>query len=480
VPTDRRTARFARVTMAVPLPGGISREAIGETEFEMQQILGYAEVEPDGSVGFEVPADTPVGISVLDSYGRAFQTHTSWIQVRPGETITCFGCHSPRRGSTHALNNVPPFQGSAGINPNTNLVGTSGPITPIAGETMFDTRFSAFNNGLLGTLARNPMELIEHINFEDVWTVLNYVKGESKSITYAGSSFTTYNATHAVTGTQNFAGLSGAAPVRNADGAVAINYPEHIQPIWDAKCVGCHGAGAELDLSSNPGGTGRYVSYESLLIGDPVIDPITGLPQLREEDGEIEIVREPALVDTPGLARSTTLIGRIFSHGMKPDAEVAADAHNSYLNPSERRLVAEWIDVGAQYYNDPCRTRAANGRCTAYRAVSGLSESVFTATIQPLLLTQCAGCHVAVGRTVNDPPFQAKHLVLTGSEGDFNVTASVVNNVCSPATSYLLSYPTSTLGGTPNHPHIFDADMANASYSAIFNWIDAARAANGC
>jgi hypothetical protein len=345
---------------------------------------------------------------------------------------------------------------------------------------MFDTRFSAFNNGLLGTLARNPMELIEHINFEDVWTVLNYVKGESKSITYAGSSFTTYNATHAVTGTQNFAGLSGAAPVRNADGAVAINYPEHIQPIWDAKCISCHSAGAELDLSSNPGGTGRYVSYESLLIGDPVIDPITGLPQLREEDGEIEIVREPALVDTPGLARSTTLIGRIFSHGMKPDAEVAADAHNSYLNPSERRLVAEWIDVGAQYYNDPCRTRAANGRCTAYRAVSGLSESVFTSTIQPLLLTQCAGCHVAVGRTVNDPPFQAKHLVLTGSEGDFNVTASVVNNVCSPATSYLLSYPTSTLGGTPNHPHIFDADMANASYSAIFNWIDAARAANGC
>jgi hypothetical protein len=483
VTADRRTARFARVTKAVPLPGGISREAIGETEFEMQQILGYAEIEPDGSVGFEVPADTPVGISVLDSYGRAFQTHTSWIQVRPGETITCFGCHSPRRGSTHALNNVPPYQGPAGVNPNTRLLDslsnviTAGDDPANYGKTMFDIRHEAYTGGLI---TADPMSLKEHISFEDVWTTLGYVKGESKSITYAGSSFTAYDANHAAAPTQTFTGLTSTAPTRNSDGAVAINYPEHIQPIWDAKCVSCHGAGSTLDLSSNPGGTGRYTSYESLLIGDPVIDPVTGLPQLREDNGEIEVVRAPALVDTPGLARSTTLIGRIFSHGMKPDAEVAADAHNSYLNPSERRLVAEWIDVGAQYYNDPCRTRDASGRCTAYRAVTGLSESEFTSTIQPLLLTQCAGCHVAVGRTVNDPPFQAKRLVLTGSEGDFNVTASMVNNVCSPASSYLLTYPTSTLGGTPNHPHIFDAEAANASYSAIFNWIDAARAANGC
>ena len=34
--------------------------------------------------------------------GRAIQTHTNWIQVRPGERRTCDGCHSPRRGA--ALN----------------------------------------------------------------------------------------------------------------------------------------------------------------------------------------------------------------------------------------------------------------------------------------------------------------------------------------------------------------------------------------
>jgi hypothetical protein len=479
VTADRRTARFARVTKAVPLPGGISREAIGETDFEMQQILGYVEVEPDGSMGFEVPADTPVAIAVLDAYGRAFQTHTSWIQVRPGETITCFGCHSPRRGSTHALNNVPPYQGPAGNSPNTRLLDslsnviTAGDDPANYGKTMFDIRHEAFTGR---QITADPMSLSEHISFEDVWTALGYVKGESKSITYAGSSFTTYDSTHAATGTQNYAGLSGTAPARNTDGAVAINYTEHVQPIWNARCASsCHGAGATLDLSDNPGGTGRYASYESLLIGDPVIDPVTGLPQLREDNGEIEVVREPALV-TPGLARSSTLIDRVFPHGMKP-ADQLGD-HANYLNPSERRLVAEWIDVGAQYYNDPCRTRDATGRCTSYRAVTGLSESVFTSTIQPLLLTQCAGCHVAVGRTASDPPFQAKRLVLTGSEGDYNVTASMVTNVCDAATSYLLTYPTSTLGGTPNHPHVFDA--GSATYQAIFDWIDAASAANGC
>src|SRR5205814_3722682 len=45
-----RVARFFRITKAVPTPGGLSRDVIGETESEMVQILGYGVVEPDGSV----------------------------------------------------------------------------------------------------------------------------------------------------------------------------------------------------------------------------------------------------------------------------------------------------------------------------------------------------------------------------------------------------------------------------------------------
>jgi hypothetical protein len=78
------------------------RAAIGETDFEQNQILGYAPIEPDGSFKLEVPADVPLALSVIDADGRAIQTHTNWIQVRPGERRTCDGCHSPRRGA--ALN----------------------------------------------------------------------------------------------------------------------------------------------------------------------------------------------------------------------------------------------------------------------------------------------------------------------------------------------------------------------------------------
>ena len=58
-------ARFVRATRAVAPPAGMMgmREAIGETDFEQQQILGYAPVEPDGSFKLQVPADTPLALS---------------------------------------------------------------------------------------------------------------------------------------------------------------------------------------------------------------------------------------------------------------------------------------------------------------------------------------------------------------------------------------------------------------------------------
>jgi hypothetical protein len=43
-------------------------------------------------------------------------------------------------------------------------------------------------------------------------------------------------------------------------------------------------------------GTGRVTSYEELVLGDPVIDPVTGQPQTRSRKGVPMIVRGPALV----------------------------------------------------------------------------------------------------------------------------------------------------------------------------------------
>ena len=38
----------------------------------------------------------------------------------------------------------------------------------------------------------------------------------------------------------------------------------------------------------------------------------------------------------------------------------AGGSHFGYLTPAEMRLIAEWLDGGAQYYNDPFVALAAN------------------------------------------------------------------------------------------------------------------------
>src|SRR5205085_2314124 len=147
-------ARFIRAVRAVaPVSSSMGlRSAIGETEFEMQQILGYAPIEPDGSFKLQVPADTPIALAVVDAKGRAFQTHTNWIQVRPGERRTCDGCHSPRRGgalnSGAVVNSMPAALKSA-------LSGAH-----LSGETMASTR---------ARLDPTVMSLVADMVSTDVW-----------------------------------------------------------------------------------------------------------------------------------------------------------------------------------------------------------------------------------------------------------------------------------------------------------------------
>ncbi len=57
---------------------------------------GRVPVEPDGSAHFKAPALQEVYFQVLDVQGRELQRMTSAIQLMPGETQTCIGCHEPR------------------------------------------------------------------------------------------------------------------------------------------------------------------------------------------------------------------------------------------------------------------------------------------------------------------------------------------------------------------------------------------------
>ena len=127
-------ARFIRAVRAVAPPTSMMkmRSSLGETDFEAQQVLGYAPIEPDGSFKLNVPADTPIALAVVDSQGRALQTHTNWIQVRPGERRTCDGCHSPRRGA--------PINSGATVNTVPGGILAAMASAHQSGETMADTR----------------------------------------------------------------------------------------------------------------------------------------------------------------------------------------------------------------------------------------------------------------------------------------------------------------------------------------------------
>lgn len=66
------------------------------------------------------------------------------------------------------------------------------------------------------------------------------------------------------------------------------------------------------------------------------VDPVTGLP-----------IQQPVTVApslSAGNARgSARFFGRFAAGG----------THAGWMSPAELRLVAEWVDIGAQYFNNP-------------------------------------------------------------------------------------------------------------------------------
>jgi hypothetical protein len=457
-------ARFVRATRAVAPPSSTMglRSAIGETEFEQVQILGYAPVEPDGSFKLQVPADTPLALSIVDAKGRSLQTHLNWIQVRPGERRTCDGCHSPRRGASlnsGAVVNATP----AGVAPTLWSQRNSG-------ETMASMRTRLYSAGNPLGDVRDPLTLNTDMVYTDVWANgPGAVARASMTVKYTGNANTADD-------------LATAVPTNGI-----INYPTHIAPLWTRDrgtntCTNCHVDSAKLDLRSTTAGTGRVTSYEELLIGDPVIDPVTGLPQIEIREGERVVVRGIPLVDNMagnamGMARSSRLGEILYGEDLKASAEArtthpnppnTAPNHAAMLNKAELRLVTEWMDLGGQYYNNPFDSGIAT--------TNPLSETVFDSQILPILSSNCAAsCHQAggVGSTVAPgTSFKGNRFVLTGSpEGDFNVTLTMISDTCNPASNYLLLRPSTA-------PHPSGAASAvmpvgSANYNTISSWIAA-------
>ena len=88
-------ARFVRVIQAEYTDVTTSSHTSLET-----RILGTVPMQPDGSVAFEAPAETPLFLETLDARGNRLILQAGYMAARAGEVKSCTGCHSPQTDAT--------------------------------------------------------------------------------------------------------------------------------------------------------------------------------------------------------------------------------------------------------------------------------------------------------------------------------------------------------------------------------------------
>jgi len=109
-----------------------------------------------------------------------------------------------------------------------------------------------------------------------------------------------------------------------------------------------------LDLSDgiSPDEADHFNSYRELLFPDNEQELGMGAMQ----DVLVQVGTDP---DTGDPIFATVTVGPSMSvaganaSGLFFDRFDAGQSHDGYLSPAEKRLIAEWLDVGAQYYNSP-------------------------------------------------------------------------------------------------------------------------------
>ncbi len=118
-----------------------------QSGWDIKRLLGVVPVEDDGSVMFNIPANTPVSLQPLDKDGAAIQWMRSWLTGMPGEVVSCVGCHEDQ-------NQIPkPKRAMASLKPAKNLTIPEGGVRPFTFELeiqpILDRACVACHNGSL-------------------------------------------------------------------------------------------------------------------------------------------------------------------------------------------------------------------------------------------------------------------------------------------------------------------------------------------
>ncbi len=387
----QRPARFLRIEKAVSLPDKDTRDikntSFGPTGRFMREIIGYAPIEPDGSVRVKVPANVAIQLTVVDTNARRISPlHRNWLQVQAGELLTCNGCHAatspppPALPKSHGRSNL-----FASVNPgapaNGLFANTDSTLQGNPGETMAQTRANWMCKLANGMSACNPSV---DVIFDDLWTdptAAGHAKDTSVDYCYS-AALTDVLSSAADTTIKHtcLTKLNTLAPAPNSCETnwssicrIVINYIDHLQPLWDVdripagsttvndKCTGCHSptdaAGkprvpaGQLDMSNTASDAqpDHFTSYEKLLNNHNAQELNATMTALQD----VCLQKDPQTGVCIQFQVVSGSMAALNARGSRFFTAVNAASHAGFLTTAEQRLISEWLDIGAQYYNNP-------------------------------------------------------------------------------------------------------------------------------
>jgi hypothetical protein len=374
-PAANRPARFLRVEKAVAIPDEDTVD-LDDTAFGpniqqgMREVIGYAPIEPDGSVRIKVPANVALAVSVLDANGRRISAcHQNWLQVVPGQELTCNGCHAPASNLSHGRRASFDAAYAGATTTGVPFPNTVNMFSPDAGDTMTDTRTRVSCQTDCAAL-----EPAVDVLYTDVWTDPSATT-PAAPISYLYADLTT---PPPVGGNC----ISSWTPACR----IIINYETHIHPLWslsrqvvdpmtmaviaDNTCAqsGCHAPvnalnaamvpAGQLDLTDgiSPDEADHFNAYRELLFADN--RQILNNGAVQDEQVQIGVdamgnpILEPVSID-PSMSPAGARVSRFFSCFDVGGSGCPGRSHVGQLSGAELKLLAEWLDIGAQYYNNP-------------------------------------------------------------------------------------------------------------------------------
>jgi hypothetical protein len=388
-----RPARFLRIEKAVAF--GDTQLKDGFPKFDrnialngsvgyMRQLLGYVPIEPDGSVRVMVPANVAFQITVLDANAQAlsdFPRHVSWLTVQPGEVLSCNGCHTPQAAqvvtntdgiavqvSGRSHGRVELFTALNSGDGATFTAAGNGSVATLAlcpGSTMAQELVSSTSCNNSPTAPYNAAALSQDVIFNDAWgDGYNQKIGPNAMVSYMYSALTT-----------NEPIVPSCQSTWSGYCLSIINYPTIIDPLWSVvrgsitpdprganTCTKCHTStrpvpeppdgNLQLDRDPAQSATAQLRAYTQLVDTHDVLS-LNATNQLVDSG-----------VTVPGSMVAGSASGSCFFQtvtGAKLGCSVTGTVnHAGFMTAAELRLLSEWVDIGAQYYNNPFDAPLAN------------------------------------------------------------------------------------------------------------------------